>query len=623
MSAGETRGRMAQQQYANVWSHMAAGLTAVAHTRAGVIRWLVLIALSVAWIGGGMVLWWGLGPWEALYRTISAVSMWDEYFNVHDSDVLRDVVRFSAIATPAVSLLFAFSGQLGRGLARIFNLGAVRHIVIAGDNPAALSLALDCRKAHDAVILIAEDISDETALHNRRKGFIVLEGEATQTETLRSARAHFASHVVAFEPDDTANLQIEAAVRRLVGGARRRPPIGVHVATRSPLLLKEAREMRSSQMRRMGKEGFNNIDPKPFSLEEIAARALLQREAQTLLSVTAAQNLDRVHLLVFGFDEAAEGVAAYLLKSLWSAKFEPPRVTVLTQNPEAAEGRFRARHREAFAHPELWVADIAFRAFDWDAASIGHEVLDEIEAARGKPSAALISTGSDPGNIALSIALKRASNNRLRWPIPIYMKEANQSEFSKEYAHGDDTPDVFDAYLQAFGAREETATRRTIIEGGLDRGAAIAHEHYSRGLAKKDAMSMRELQAAMRDWGEVLETYRAANRAVADSALVKMWDAGWKPAAKGVRGETAPQIPPELIEPLARREHDRWVAERLMSGWRPTGSGETRDNELMSHDKLVGWDALNADDRENDVVQVRAAIDIARLMYPGGFVPLG
>ena len=40
------------------------------------------------------------------------------------------------------------------------------------------------------------------------------------------------------EPDDTANLHTEAAVRRLVGKGRRSPPIGLHVSTHSPQLLR-------------------------------------------------------------------------------------------------------------------------------------------------------------------------------------------------------------------------------------------------------------------------------------------------------------------------------------------------------------------------------------------------
>ena len=128
------------------------------------------------------------------------------------------------------------------------------------------------------------------------------------------------------------------------------------------------------------------------------------------------------------------------------------------------------------------------------------------------------------------------------------------------------------------------------------------------------------MSSAMKDWSEVLETYRAANRAVADSAMCKAWDAGWRPAAKGEKGDTAPAIPADMLEKMARTEHDRWMAERLMSGWRPTGEGEKRDNELMAHDKLAPWDALTEADKNNDVVQVKAGVDIARLMRPQGFV---
>jgi hypothetical protein len=133
-------------------------------------------------------------------------------------------------------------------------------------------------------------------------------------------------------------------------------------------------------------------------------------------------------------------------------------------------------------------------------------------------------------------------------------------------------------------------------------------------------MSMKELQAAMRDWSDVLETYRAANRAVADSAMVKVWDAGWRAAQKGERGDTSPAAPANLMEAMARREHDRWIAERLLSGWRPTAEDEARNNDLMAHDKLAPWSALSEADKNNDVVQVRAAMDVARMLHKEGFV---
>ena len=604
------------QRNANLWSCIASRLTAIAHTRAGAFRWGVIVLLTLIWIGGGMYYWWDRGWLEALYLTVGAVGMWDDYFGAQDTTL--QVVRYAAIAVPVVGLLFAFSGQLGRSLARLFNLGASHHVVIAGDSPAALSLALDCRRYKDSVILLAEGLPDETALGLRRKGITVLEGDAAHLETLRTARAHHAAHVVAFEPDDTANLQIEAAVRLLIGDGKRRPPIGVHVSTRSSLLLKEAREMRSMQMRR-GKNAAPPIDPKPFSLEELAGRALIQHESQTLLSLAQQLGQDRVHVVFFGFDQGAEAVAERILVSLWSAHFEAPRITVLAPNHEAVAAGFQARHREAFAHPQVWSADIQFLPFDWDAASITDDLLGEIEQARGKPTAVVVSTGADPGNIHLAIALKRACNRGGRWPVPIYMRETSQSEFSKEYAKGDETEEL-DAYLQAFGGHQSTATRARIINGSLDRGAAVAHEHYNKGLGKRDAMSMKELQSAMKDWGDVLETYRAANRAVSDAAMTKLWDAGWRPVAKGEKGDTAPTVPDEIMERMAKREHDRWMAERLVSGWRPTAPNEKRNNDLMIHDKIVPWDALSEADKNNDVVQVRASMDVARVTHKDGFV---
>lgn len=608
------------RSYSNIWSRAAARLTQIAHTPAPGFRWLVLLALVAIWFGLGMVVFLNGAPpaglAEAFYRTVAAVSMSDDYFGV--SDVQRDAVRFAALAVPVVGLLFAFSGTLGRHLAQTFNLGAAKHVVIAGDSPAALSLANDCRAKKDSVILIGEGLSEDTVHNLRRRGVIVIEGDSTRPETLKNARAHRAAHVVAFEPNDTENLHAEAAVRRLVGAAKRKPPIGVHVSTRSAMLLREAREMRAAQSRKTGDKP-PSVDPKPFSLDEVAARSLIQRYAQDILTSAETLQQPRVHVVFFGFDEAAEALAATLFKSLWSSKFEAPRVTVLAPDAQAAEARFKARHREAFSHPHLWAADMVFLPFDWDAASVHGQLLTDIETQRGKPCAAVVSTGADPGNIHLAIALKRACNHAKRWPIPIFMKELSQSEFSREYAHGDDTPE-FDAYLQAFGGHQETATRKQILDGWLDRGAAIAHEHYSQNLGARDAMSMKELQAAMKDWSDVLETYRAANRAVADSSIVKMWDMGLRPAKKGEKGETAMAVTGEPLEHMARREHDRWVAERLMSGWRPTAEGEERNNDLMAHNKLVGWDGLNDDDRARDRVQVRAAIDIARVTNPQGFV---
>ncbi len=617
-----------RRHFRNGWSAAAACMLAIAHQRTPMTRWAFLIALVLLWAGAGFVGWYGWPwapthpiPWhEAVYRTISALSMSDDYTPKNEGAL--NIARFAGVAFPVFSLVFAFWGQLGRSIAHGLFSFARNHIVIAGAGPAAVFLAQDCRanrNGRDSVVLIGAGLPEDLSWALSRNGVYVINGSAVDRRTLTVARAHRGAHVVAFEDDDTANLQIEAAMRGLIGKAKRKTPISVHVATRSPMLLREARAMRASEQAKRG-EARPSIESKPFSLEEIAARRLIQGQTIEILDVAKDLGQPRVHIVLFGFDEAAQAVAAHVFMSLWSAHFEAPRVTVLAPDPDACLAQFRSRHPQAFAHPQLWAADIKFLAFDMARDHIDHSMLQRIQVTedRGQATAVVVSAGTDPDNIRLSLALKRACNEGLYWPAPIYMKESARSEFSAVYAKGDETPER-DAYLLAFGGLQTTATRLDIIMGRVDQGAAIAHAHYQKGFAREGRVRMQDLQAVTREWGDVLETFRAANRAVADSAMVKVWDAGWRPMQGRQSGETEPEPAEGMGDLMARREHDRWMAERLMAGWRPVEEGGRRDNSLLIHDKLIPWDQLSEADKKNDDVQVRASIDIARAMHPRGF----
>jgi voltage-gated potassium channel Kch len=610
-------------KHGNLAARIASGLTALAHRRAPHIRWGALAILAAIWFWAGYVGWLAtdskdapVGPLDAVYRTIGALTFQDGYDSVPNLEL--GIARYVGMLVPLVGLLFAFSGQLGSSFARLFGIGAAGHVVIAGSDRAALCLARDCAAHGDVAVLIAPDLPDETAWSLHHAGVMIVPGDATQTEALRTARAAHASHVVAIAADDTANLRIEAATRALAARHKHgKRKLAVDVGLRSPILLQEAREMRGV----LHKEG-DTIEARPFSLDELAARNLLQRQGAIMMSAAEGQDHDRPHLLMFGFDDAAEAVAVRALMSLWSSHFEGPRITVVTPNPGEAQDRFDARYPQARAH-DTWKADIVFKAFDWRLRAVTQGFLQDIAAERGPASFILVSTGVDAENIALALGVLRACNLGLssepggaQWAVPIYMKEDSESEFSRQFAVGDRTKEK-DAYLLAFGSVERVATRAMILDGALDTGAAMAHNFYQRGLAERGHMPAKELEAARRSWSDVAETYRNANRAVADHAMMKLWDLGWQAAPAGVKGETAPEVSNAEIMKVAEMEHARWMAERLMSGWRP---GAKRDNKLRVHPNLVPWDQLTDADKAKDADQVRAAIQLARAMHKNGFV---
>jgi hypothetical protein len=624
---------------ANLWSRLASSMTSLSHMRAPAVRWGVLAALAGLWLGAGYLGWMaekgaGAGPLDIIYRTLGALSVQDSYADLGERNDLLAVARFAGVAIPVIGLLFAFSGQLGQSLAQLFYLGAARHVVIAGAGPDAIALALDCATAKDVVTLIGQNLPDETAWALRTKGVILVEGDASLPTTLAQARVRFASHVVALSPDDSQNLRIEAAVRTVAAG--RKPgkrPLMSHIAMRSPILLQEAREMRDLETkaanaaaqavkgRKIKKPRRPGIEARPFSLEELAARSLFRAEASTILNMAATLSHKRPHIVIFGLDPTGEAVALRMLVSLWSAQLGEPRVTVVSPNPAETERGFDARYPQARAH-DIWRADIAFLGFDWKLASADESLIRYIEEERGAPSAFVVSTGSDSDNIAISLALLRACNAGdpdPTWPAPIFLKEETRSEFAKIYASGDSTPGVLDAYLLAFGEVENVATRANIIESRLDVGAAIAHSFWDSGMMETGVFEDSKLEALRKRWEEIGETYRAANRAMADSAIVKVWDAGWRPAHRGEfdRAERTPAIAADLMPILARREHDRWNAERLLSGWRP---GPKRNNKLRIHPSIIPFDALSESEIAKDVRQVEAAIAIVRAMNPQGFV---
>ena len=306
--------------------------------------------------------------------------------------------------------------------------------------------------------------------------------------------------------------------------------------------------------------------------------------------------------------------------SLWSAHFEAPRITVLAPDPGSVEAGFRARHREAFAHPEIWARmSCSCRSIGMSPRSAA-ELLDAVEQARGKPTAIVVSTGADPGNIHLAIALKRACNQRPALAgadlhardQPVRVLAAIRQ--GRRYAPNS-TP-----ICKPSARTSSTRHARALSTACSIRGAAIAHEHYNKGLGKRDAMSMNELQSAMRDWSDVLETYRAANRAVSDAAMTKVWDAGWRPAAKGEKGDTAPTVAAGTDGEggAARaRSLDGGTARLRLAADRRRRAAQQRSH-VARQDRRLGRPKRGGPN--NDVVQVRAAMDVARLMHKEGFV---
>ena len=67
----------------------------------------------------------------------------------------------------------------------------------------------------------------------------------------------------------------------------------------------------------------------------------------------------------------------------------------------------------------------------------------------------------------------------------------------------------------------------------------------------------------------------------------------------------------ENVEVLAKMEHERWQADRLLSGWR---MGDTRNNISKVHTDLVPWKKLSKEVKEKDRDPVRNIVNLLKIV---------
>ena len=134
------------------------------------------------------------------------------------------------------------------------------------------------------------------------------------------------------------------------------------------------------------------------------------------------------------------------------------------------------------------------------------------------------------------------------------------------------------------------------LESGIEQAAAKCHHAYWDAEKAKDP----GFDALPRNWNDLPERYRESNRLAAMHHEVK----------RRMRTAQSPGDEVTLMDHLSRCEHMRWMAEKVMDGWRWSGSTDpsTRNNAKLKHHLLVPYDELPLAEQEKDTRIVREAL---------------
>ncbi len=345
------------------------------------------------------------------------------------------------------------------------------------------------------------------------------------------------------------------------------------------------------------------IELRPFSLPSAAARLLLAR--WPLAVAAREQGAARMNLVFVGFDAFAEALLLHTLRLGALGGQDRPRVTIFTPAPAAVrmrlDGNYPALRELADPPPEVREHDLAVDFSEAELAEV------EGEDRRTPVTAIFVVAASDAESFLLARRVRRITAHARRWQAPLFVRLQRIEQYAGSLAPLASCK-TLDDVIEPFGE-----LRRLCSEAALrdwhERLAQRLHDGY---LADERAAAVPDRDSpAKQGWHEISEEFREANRRAIDHFPLKLATAGWI-----VRGEIPLLARPlelddRAVDALARLEHESWMNEKLLAGWRRDAE---RDDRRRFHDYLVDFERLGAA-RQKDVSQVRRIESL--LQVPG------
>jgi voltage-gated potassium channel Kch len=529
-------------------------------------------------------------------------------------------------------------------------------VVICGLGRIGRQLAADLSGAESgtraSVVVVEADAANANLQAAREHGAVVLIGDARDAVLRRQARIHSADRVFVVCGDDSVNLDVAAEIVRDVeaGRAGRHRPLDCYANVVSSTLAKAAHDNPTFAAL------HEHVRFHIFNVVENSARQLVKEE----LGHRNAPGLDEVaHYVLFGFGTIGQAVAIQAGKLAHFENDRRLRMTIIDDWEEPAvrksRRRFLERHpafcpepgsfdlarhvqdggpdRDAWHHRAGRPGDSGWRIdapLDPEGAPIpieyvvNAEFLDlpsEVDAPRltealaarlaeNQPPAVraciIVCFDDDRRNLEAALRISSALHREgLGLPLYVYLPDEPGLETFLRRGREEGTL----GEVRAFGACETSASYDRLVQPQVIEMAERFRQAYRTG---REAAGEEDHAA-----GGLDPTFWASNQEAAHhvdiklAAVERMRDgrrAGEPGSSRGGAGEAGASVgagadgpfSPSDHEALARMEHHRYVAERLLAGWRYG----PRDDTAKRRESLIAWRHLPDEERIKDFEQV-------------------
>jgi hypothetical protein len=552
------------------------------------LAWLIPLA-GVVTIALGVWGWLGHGADadDALYRALALFDINNEAYThgVGLTDPRFRIGRWTGAGVVFSSLL-ALAALLHQNLATALARWTKQQVVVVGAHALAGAAFETARQAGRSALWLGAD-----AFSSARLSAIALEWPAGERARTLMAHAHRTDHVLIAETDDAAALAFARAARAAAPGA------WITVLMSDLGLAEDAAAT------------LSDANTRVLATGAVAARAL--HLAHPPFLIARERGHARLHALIVGFGQTGQAIARDLIVNCRTTYLGAPRITVIDPTAGALEGalRVRAPELDACADCRFVEGEIGGRAVRPDPATIARDLADG-----GPITAAYVCLADDTTALAAAAMLKALLRSLDIAAPPIFIRLSAAGALGDAGDGGG--PGEGLAGLTPFGDLYSVLAASEFLSEAPDATARAFSEAYRANLTPR-ARDDPDNRSA-RPWERLDETYRQSTRDAVAHIPAKLASAGvdaarWRGAGGLPRLGADERLYADAaeLERLAELEHERWMAQRRMDGWRATDAA-AKNEAARRHPALAPFATLSEEVKEFDRVFVRETEDAVR-----------
>ena len=480
-----------------------------------------------------------------------------------------DIARWLAPATLSYALAKTLM-SIAHSKLQLYKMKRLQgHAIIIGLDDRSVNIALAFNKSGIPTAIIDDAEQNQYWGKLKKDNVFPLVVNYLDTNLLMQVNAIDAKYLLACSPSDNTNLNIIYSLLQLKNRYPDSPRLNSVCQIQDRFLLN------SLNKRALFAKNYQNLSTRAIGINSILARWLLNEFGPHQV-VDNLCEVDRLTISIIGENEITPDLIMRLAEiGIYGFK-EKLHVQLISAHASQIGAQLTSNH--------LALGDlISLETIDVDTFN-EHKL--EATMVKYRPNIVYVCTGETSEKL---LALEYVTQSCSGIPI-VVCETGNQVAFEwlqNEFSHNSHVRFVnINVALSGFDG---------VFANDLDRIAIAIHDNY---LAQQ--MSLQQSthhNTALVQWDELPEILKDANRNQADHIAIK---------CKYLTGNAFPSaneftqaLTPHNKEVLARMEHQRWVAEKKLAGWKHT-LGEKDAIKRLSP-SLIGWEALSTEEQQKDV----------------------